>query len=127
MDLQLVHSYLFGSVKYIDLLLVLMVVDLVMGTLKAIKNGRLRSLTLYLGYARKIGTFCVIIVANIIDIILDLNGIVAYGTVLFYGYYEILSILENCGQLGMKIPPIIADKLQVLQPTEKKVDDKNEN
>jgi toxin secretion/phage lysis holin len=124
MDLEIIHVYLFGGVKYLDLLMVLMAIDIVTGIFKAIKLNKLRSLTSWLGYARKIGTFGIIIVANVIDIILGLNGMVSLATVLFYMYYEILSITENAGQLGMKVPSIILDKLQVIHDDKKDSDKK---
>lgn len=83
MDLQIVHSYLFGNVKFLDLLALAMVIDILTGIIKAWKEKKLRSRNAYFGYARKIGVFGIIIVANIIDTILQLNGAVAFVTVLY--------------------------------------------
>ncbi|WP_203289861.1 phage holin family protein [Metabacillus sp. cB07] len=118
-DLQFIHNYLFGGVKFLDLLMLLMLVDIITGIMRAIKEKRLRSRKAMYGYARKVGVFALIIVANIIDTILGLNGLVAYGTVMFYLLNEILSIVENLSQIGMKIPAIITDKLHVLQDENK--------
>jgi toxin secretion/phage lysis holin len=118
--LQIVHTYLFGGVKFLDLLVILMLIDIITGILKAIKEKRLRSRNAYFGYARKIGVFGIIIVANIIDVILGLNGAVAVATVLFYAVNEILSITENASQIGIKVPKIITDKLHVMQEEEEK-------
>lgn len=114
-SLDIVQTYLFGGVKFLDLLVLLMMVDIVTGIMKAIKDKRLRSRTALFGYARKIGIFGVIILANIIDKILGLNGAVAIATVLFYIANEGLSIIENLAQIGVKVPKIISDKLHVIE------------
>lgn len=114
-SLDIVQTYLFGGVKFLDLLVLLMMVDIITGIMKAIKDKRLRSRTALFGYARKIGIFGVIILANIIDKILGLNGAVAIATVLFYIANEGLSIIENLAQIGVKVPKIISDKLHVIE------------
>lgn len=118
-SLNIVHTYLFGGVKFLDLLMLLMLVDIVTGVMRAVKEKRLRSRKALYGYARKVGVFALIIVANIIDTILGLNGMVAFATVMFYLLNEILSIVENLSQIGMKIPAVITDKLHVLQEENK--------
>ncbi len=120
MTLEIVKLYLFGSVKFLDLLAIAMLLDIITGILKAWKEGHLRSRNALFGYARKIGIFGIIIAANIIDKILGLNGAVAYATVIFYIANELLSILENCAQLGLKVPSVLADKLQVIKDKEDK-------
>ncbi|MED1603062.1 phage holin family protein [Alkalihalophilus marmarensis] len=122
-NLDVIHMYLFGGVKFLDLLAVLMLIDVATGIARAIKEQRLRSRTAYFGYARKVGAFGIIIVANIIDIILDLNGAVAIATVLFYISVESLSILENYTQIGGKVPNAIKDSLQVIDTSKKKGDE----
>lgn len=112
--IDVVHLYLFGGVKFLDLLIVLMCVDIATGVAKAVKQGRLRSRTAYFGYARKIGAFGIIILANVVDVILDLNGAVAVATVLFYISVEGLSILENYAEIGGEVPKSVKDKLQAM-------------
>ncbi|WP_368658685.1 holin family protein [Metabacillus halosaccharovorans] len=125
--IEIVQGYLFGDVKFLDFLVVLIFLDIFFGVIKAWKKKKLRSRTAWFGYVRKIGVFGIIIAANIIDTILGLNGTVAFGTVLFYIGNEILSITENCAELGIKIPSIVTDKLQVIQKEDKeKKGDKNE-
>ncbi|MFC5775165.1 phage holin family protein [Ectobacillus antri] len=116
--LRIVHAYLFGGVKFLDLLVVLMFVDIITGVLRAIKEKRLRSRSAMYGYARKIAVFGIIILANIIDVILSLQGTIAFATVLFYIANEAISIVENMAQIGVKVPHILKDKLQVIQEAE---------
>jgi len=67
-------------------------------------------------------TFLVIIVANIIDQILGLSGVITFGTVLFYVGQEILSITENLAQVGVKVPRKIKNSLQVIEEKSEDVD-----
>ncbi|WP_026676779.1 phage holin family protein [Fictibacillus gelatini] len=122
-DLEIAKTYLFGEVKFLDLLVVLMLCDIITGIVKAFKNKSLRSRTAWLGYARKMLIFVVIIVANITDKILTLNGVLAFGTVLFYVANEGLSIIENLAQIGVKVPNFITDRLHVIENQSEKGDD----
>ncbi|MGG0129322.1 phage holin family protein, partial [Bacillus velezensis] len=67
------------------------------------------------GYVRKMLSFLVVIVANAIDTIMDLNGVLTFATVLFYIANEGLSITENLAQIGVKIPAVITDRLHVIE------------
>ncbi|WEA47295.1 phage holin family protein [Priestia aryabhattai] len=113
-----VQIYLFGTVKFMDFLALLMLLDIITGLMKAVKNKRLRSRKALYGYARKIGVYVAIIVANIIDQVFGFNGAVTTATVLFYIGNELLSIVENLAQIGVKVPTIITDKLHVIQNEE---------
>lgn len=46
---------------------------------------------------------------------LNLNGVLTFGTVLFYIANEGLSITENLAQIGVKIPSTITDRLQTIE------------
>ncbi|MGW7627309.1 phage holin family protein, partial [Bacillus subtilis] len=99
--LDLARVYLFGGVKYLDLMLVLNIIDILTGVVKAWKFKELRSRSAWFGYVRKMLSFLVVIVANIVDTILNLNGVLTFGTVLFYIANEGLSITENLAQIGV--------------------------
>lgn len=119
--LEVAHLYLFGGVKFLHLLLLLMGLDILTGIIKAIKNGNLWSRKSLFGYARKLLVLIVIITANIIDQVLSLNGTLTFATVLFYIANEALSITENMAQLGVLVPQQLAEKLKVIetQPEER--------
>lgn len=114
-SLQIARTYLFGEVKYLDLLLILSILDVITGIIKAWKMKQLRSRSAWFGYVRKMLSFMVVIVANIIDTITNLNGVLTFGTVLFYIANEGLSITENLAQIGVKIPAAITDRLHVIE------------
>lgn len=113
--LEVAHLYLFGGVKFVELLLVLMALDILTGIFKAVKNENLWSRKSLFGYARKLLIFIVIITANIIDQVLSLNGTLTFATVLFYIANEALSIIENMAQLGVLVPQQLAEKLKVIE------------
>ena len=113
--LEAARFFLFGEVKFLHLLLLLMGLDIITGVFKAIKNENLWSRKSLFGYARKILVLVVIILANVIDQILGLQGAVTYATVLFYIANEGLSIVENLAKIGVLVPPGIAAKLNSIE------------
>lgn len=110
--LEAARFFLFGDVKFLHLLLLLMALDIVTGIFKAWKNQNLWSRKSLFGYARKILVLVVIILANVIDQILGLEGAVTYATVLFYIANEGLSIIENLAEVGVLVPTSLAEKLK---------------
>src|SRR5690625_7983704 len=86
--------------------------DIISGTFKAIKNKNLWSRKSLFGYARKVLVLVVIILANVVDQILGMDGAITYATVIFYIVNEGLSIIETLGEIGVLIPPALADKLK---------------
>lgn len=113
--LEVAHLYLFGGVKFLHLLLLLMGLDIITGIFKAAKAGNLWSRKSLFGYARKLLVLVVIIVANIVDQVLSLGGTLTFATVLFYIANEALSITENMAELGVLVPQNLADKLMVIE------------
>lgn len=113
-NLEIVHMYLFGGVKFLHLLLLLMLLDIITGIFKAAKNGNLWSRKSLFGYARKLLVLVMIILANVIDQILNLGGALTFATTLFYLANEGLSIVENMAELGVLVPAALADKLKVI-------------
>ncbi len=113
--LEVAHMYLFGGVKFVELLLMLMALDIITGVFKAIKNKNLWSRKSLFGYSRKLLVLIVIITANIVDQVLSLNGTLTFATVLFYIANEGLSIMENMAELGVLVPQQLAEKLKVIE------------
>src|SRR5690625_5551777 len=102
--LEAARFFLFGDVKFLHLLLLLMALDIVTGLFKAWKNQNLWSRKSLFGYARKILVLVVIILANVVDQILGLQGAVTYATVLFYIANEGLSIFKNMDYVELFMP-----------------------
>lgn len=115
--LEVVRFYLFGDVKFLHLLLLLMLLDIITGVFKAAKNQNLWSRKSLFGYARKLMVLVMVILANVIDQILGMSGAITYATVLFYIANEGLSIIENMAELGVMVPTALAEKLKVIDST----------
>lgn len=108
-----------GDMKFLYFLMILMCVDIITGFAKAIKNENLWSKKSLRGTAKKMLVFCIIILANIIDMILNLNGALLTMTVLYYIAHEGLSIVENCAEMGILVPEEIRNKLKVMNEESK--------
>lgn len=112
---QTLQEYFYSAdVKFLYFLMILMIVDIVTGFAKAIKNENLWSKKSLRGTAKKMLIFCIIILANVIDMILNLNSALVTMTVLYYIAHEGLSIVENCAEMGILVPEEIKNKLKVM-------------
>lgn len=109
-----------GDLKLLYFLMILMAIDIITGLAKAFKNKNLWSLKSMYGFGRKILVFCIIILANIIDQILQLNNGLLMVTIFFYIANEGLSIIENCSEMGVLIPEAIGEKLKVIRSSDNK-------
>ena len=104
-----------GELKLIYMLVILMVIDIITGVLKALVQKKLWSRKSTYGFGRKILVFFIIVLANIIDNVFNFNGVLLYASVIFYILNECLSIIENYALLGGKIPKQLEETLELLQ------------
>lgn len=122
-DTESFHMFIYaGDLKLLYFLFVLMIVDVVTGFAKAIKNNNLWSKKSMKGFAKKLLIFCIIILANIIDQILQLKGGLLMITIFYYIANEGLSIVENCAEMDVLVPEQIKDKLRVIKNDSEKSD-----
>ena len=103
-----------GDMNLITILFILMIIDIITGIGKAVKNKNLWSRKSLLGFARKIFIFLIITVANLLDLFMNLNGTLVLATVTFYILNEVLSITENAGQLGIPLPDKLLEVISVV-------------
>lgn len=114
MSLEISHLTL-ANVRFIDILIVFMAVDIIFGISVAVKcKKNLWSRKSLFGYARKMLVLVIIVVANVLDVMLQMEGVLVYGTVIFYIFNELLSIAENAAMLNIAIPKILYDSLYLL-------------
>ncbi|MGW9918470.1 phage holin family protein [Staphylococcus hominis] len=109
-----------GDLKLLYVLILLMVLDIITGIIKAIKDGRLWSRKGLFGYGRKMLIFVIIIVSNVIDLILNMSGGLIMATILFYIVNEALSVVENCAAMGVLVPKELAERLAVINKEKEK-------
>nr|DAZ23508.1 MAG TPA: holin [Caudoviricetes sp.] len=115
--MSLIYS---GNKILVYFLILLILADVITGMLKAFGQGKLMSKRAMLGYVKKIAFLCVIIVANALDIIFQLHGMLVNGTVLFFIIGEATSILENATELGIPIPEQLKQRLKINNDLENK-------
>lgn len=104
-----------GDMYLLYAVLIFMAIDIITGWAKAIKNGNLWSTKSVYGAGRKVLVLFVVIIANIIDNILNLNGALVVIIMFYYIATEGLSILENLAEMDVPFPEQIKDKLEILK------------
>lgn len=115
-DISEIQSFFYaGDMKFLYFLVILMLIDIITGLAKAIKNGNLWSKKSMYGVGRKMMIFCIIILANVIDQIMGLQSGLLMVTVFYYIAHEGLSIIENCAEMDVLVPEQIKDKLKVME------------
>lgn len=115
-DMDAFQNFIYsGDMYLLYAVLIFMAIDVITGWAKALKNGNLWSTKSVYGTGRKMLALFVVIIANIIDNILGLNGIVIIAIMYYYIATEGLSILENLAEMNVPFPEQIKDKLEVLK------------
>lgn len=112
-----VIAYAFGHwTEALSFLLVAFAIDIVTGVYASRAEGRgLSSSVASIGAGKKGLALLVIILAHRIDILLELEAIVMTAAVYFYIANELVSITENLGRSGMKMPGKVRDVIDVLK------------
>ena len=108
-----------GDFNLITILCILMTIDIITGLAKAVKNRNLWSRKSLLGFARKILVFLIITVANLLDLLMNMNGTLVLATVTFYILNEVLSITENSAQIGIPLPDKLMEVIEVVNKKSK--------
>lgn len=109
-------SYLFGGWSaMLGVLLTMAVVDYLSGFTAAALAGQLSSAVGMKGIAKKIALFGVVAVAHLIDQSLGEQHLIRDAAIWWYAANEVVSIVENMGRLGVPIPPIITQAVEVLR------------
>lgn len=115
-DMDAFQNFIYsGDMYLLYAVLIFMAIDVVTGWGKAIKNRNLWSTKSVYGAGRKVMVLFVVIIGNIIDNILGLNGALLLIIMFYYIATEGLSILENLAEMNVPFPEQIKDKLKVMQ------------
>ena len=115
-------TWLFGSWDTaIGILVLFIVLDYCTGIIRGYVNKELSSDVGLKGIARKAVIFIVLIIAVALDRLMN-TGSWVFRTLVCYFYIanEGLSLIENCGALGLPIPEKLKDALAQLKDGEKK-------
>ena len=103
-------------------LLVCMILDYISGLMVALifknstktETGGAQSLAGFKGLAKKVCILMLIMGVNLIDQVLNTNGFFRNATVVGFFANEIISLAENAGLMGLKMPPALTDAIDVL-------------
>lgn len=104
-------SWFFGSFDgAIKVLIVLVIIDFIMGVLRAGLRGELSSSVGFKGIAKKVTIFAFVGIAHVVgkEFFGD-SAMLREVVIYFYAATEGFSIIENAHDLGVPIPRIIAN------------------
>ena len=108
-------SFLFGGMdKSLMVLLIVMLLDLISGIIKGAKNHELSSTRCFEGLAKKCFILIYVLLANLLNSLLDVNYI-RIAVCWLYTINDIISIIENGAQIGVPVPNPILKALEVIQ------------
>ena len=94
-------------------LLIFMLLDYISGVMVAIKKKKLCSKVGFVGIGRKILILILVGMGNLLGSAINIEGI-RYLVIAFYLANEGISIIENAGKFGLKIPKKLTEILEQL-------------
>ncbi len=113
-------TYLFGGwAALIQILVAFVVIDYITGVLAAGVNGKLNSNIGLKGIAKKVFIFIIVACGHLVDNAMGTQDIVRDAAIYFYIANELLSILENAGEIGLPVPDILKNSIDSLKGNEK--------
>lgn len=115
-------SYCFGYITpALEFLLWCITLDIFIGTLASFVNPRLmfNSRKMFRGIVKKAVLLSVVAFSRHLDILMH-TDIICMTVVYFFIVNEGMSVLENCGKCGLKLPKIIENSLEQLKEVGKK-------
>ena len=109
----------------LEILLIFIVLDYLTGVAAAIKTKTLRSSTGFEGLFKKGSIFLVVILAAQLDRITgNAAAVFRTATCFFFIANEGLSLIENVGEMGVKLPAFIVRALEKIRDENDKPDNK---
>lgn len=107
--------FLGGCDGLIFALIAFVVIDYITGVMCAISDKKLSSAVGFKGICRKVLTFLLVGIANILDVqVIGTGSVLRTAIIFFYISNEGVSLLENAGHLGLPIPEKIKTVLEQL-------------
>nr|WP_206703627.1 phage holin family protein [Paenibacillus alvei] len=99
----------------LTILLIMVGGDFITGIMASGVEGKLRSSIGLVGIARKVFIFLIISIAHQADTVLGDQHMLRDATTFFYMANELLSIIENGGRIGVPIPKVLRQTIEVLK------------
>ncbi|WP_366203953.1 phage holin family protein [Bacillus safensis] len=109
-------GFLFGGAGYLLMILVtLMAIELICSSLRESLTGQLTMKRFFTRFVRKIVTVSLISMAHFFDVMLKTNGTIKDLAIIFYIIYESYQIVSTARALGVPIPQLFIDVLDMLK------------
>lgn len=120
-----VVGFLFGGwSEALILLLSLVGIDYLTGFLASAVEGKLSSRVGFRGIPKKIMIFVMVAVGHLVDTTIGTNHMFRDATIFFYCANELVSIIENAGRMGLPVPEILRQTIDILRGKSEKGADK---
>lgn len=114
-----VMSTLFGDIdKSFYFLLIIICLDYFTGIIDAYKHNEVSSKKGFEGFLKKCGYIVIIILSNLVDVLMNLNGTLRTLVIYFFIANDGISILENLGGIGVPLPKKLYVVLKELKEEE---------
>ena len=109
-------SYCLGWNENIEILIWTITLDIIIGVAACFINDDMafNSKLMYRGIVKKIVILAIVSFSHQLDLMLN-TAIIGPSVTYFWVANEGLSVLENAGKCGLKLPPIIQNSLEQLQ------------
>jgi toxin secretion/phage lysis holin len=122
----IVSTLLGGWDKSLEILLIFIALDYITGVGAAIKTKTLKSSVGFEGLMKKGSIFLIVILAAQLDRITgNAAGVFRTSTAFFFIANDGLSIVENVGEMGVKLPAFLTNVLTKLKDENDDVSDEN--
>lgn len=119
-------GYLFGGWSVLlGILMVFVITDYITGMTAAWIKHELSSEVGFKGIYKKVLIFVIVAMAHLADVALGLNAVIMSASIFFYLANELISILENAGEMGLPVPSILKKAIALFK--EKSEDHKEES
>jgi len=116
-----------GWDKSLEILLIFIIMDYITGVGAAFKTKTLKSSVGFEGLMKKGAIFLIVILAAQLDRITgNAAGVFRTATAFFFIANDALSVLENVGEMGVKLPAFLTNALTKLRDENEGVGDNSE-
>lgn len=109
-----IASFFGGTEKHVIALVIIMIIDVTMGWMKAIKLGEWRSKKARWGFAGKVAELLLISVMYLLNWVFQVPYLI-YISIYYFMLVEVASILENYAEINGNLPQGIVDVLKKFQ------------
>lgn len=125
--MNIIEIFQSGIVDYLPETIIIMLItylaikilDFASGLLKTWKNKNYKSSKMREGLIIWIAELLAIILVILIDMLFKLDFYICGLTLALFVYKECGSVIENLAELGVKLPGVLKDKLEILNKKDK--------